>query len=244
MDTQQKIFKSYDKRMMKNDTQLLWQSDFINNVFYENYRKFLPSNMTEKLKILEVGCNKGFMCKALRSYYQDAHIVGVDLSPNDIEYAKKLDPHTVFLCTDAREILKNNTFDIIISKDVMEHIPKTEQEAFVKSIYYALLPNGTAIIQVPNMDWILSNHERYMDYTHEIGYTRESLADIFRLYFGENINIVPSSYIWPKTLKQKILFSILRPIVLRLMHLFFKVIGEGADDIWYHSREIMIIAKK
>ena len=45
MNTQQKIFKSYDKRMMKNDTQLLWQSDFINNVFYENYRKFLPSNI-------------------------------------------------------------------------------------------------------------------------------------------------------------------------------------------------------
>ena len=54
-----------------------------------------------------------------------------------------------------------------------------------------LCRRGVAIIQVPNMDWILSNHERYMDFTHEIGYTRESLADIFRLYFMK-VDVYPT----------------------------------------------------
>ena len=46
----------------------------------------------------------------------------------------------------------------------------------LEKISSSLKPDGMAIIDVPNMDWILGQHERYMDFTHEVGFTRESLA--------------------------------------------------------------------
>lgn len=196
--------------------------------------------------ILEIGCNKGFLTNALKEYYPQADICGVDLSPNDVAYAKQHFPGIDFSCENAFDMLKNKKFDLIVAKDVMEHISKDEQEKFVKLLYEALKDNGICIIQVPNMDWVFSNHERYMDFTHEIGYTRESFEDIFRLYFDSNVKVLPSSYVWPHKLKlsKRILFKYIRPIVLWGCKVIYKFIGEGASDVWFYHREIMAVARK
>lgn len=197
-------------------------------------------------EILEIGCNNGFLANALHEYYPEANIHGVDLSPNDIAYAKARFPAIEFSCENALDVLKTNSFDLIIAKDVMEHIPKNEQERFVEKIYAGLKQNGVCIIQVPNMDWIFSNHERYMDFTHEIGYTRESFKDIFRLYFGSNVKVKPSSYIWTDrmSVSKRILFKYIRPKILWGYKVFLKFIGEGAVDTWFHHREIMAVCRK
>ena len=196
--------------------------------------------------ILEIGCNKGFLTNALKEYYPQADICGVDLSPNDVAYAKQHFPGIDFSCENAFDVLKKKKFDLIVAKDVMEHISKDEQEKFVKLLYEALKDNGICIIQVPNMDWVFSNHERYMDFTHEIGYTRESFKDIFRLYFGKYVDVKPSSYIWidDMAITKKILFKYIRPVVLWGIKVILKFIGEGADDTWFYHREIMAVCKK
>ena len=124
----------------------------------------------------------------------------------------------------------------------MEHIQKDKQEEFVKEIYNSLNIGGTAIIQVPNMDWMMSNHERYMDFTHEVGYTRESLADIFRLYFAE-VEVLPASYIFRNS-KKKIVVSLVRSIMIKCIRFALRILGEGASDVWFEHREIMVVAKK
>ena len=98
-------------------------------------------------------------------------------------------------------------------------------------------------MQVPNMDWILSNHERYMDFTHEISYTRESFTDIFRLYF-KDVEVLPASYIFTDTIKRKIVFGFLRKIVVKTMRFLFRVLGEEASDVWFEHREIMAVLRK
>ena len=248
MDTQNKIFANYDKRMdadLASSVELKIKEQFLRNVFEYNFREECPPPNGQQ-EILEIGCNKGFLASALRDYYPEANIHGVDLSPNDIDYAKRAFPTIDFSCENAFDVLKPNSFDLIIAKDVMEHIAKNEQENFVENIYAALKQNGVCIIQVPNMDWLFSNHERYMDFTHEIGYTRESFKDIFRLYFGSNVKVKPSSYIWPDTmsLPKRILFKHIRPKILWGYKVFLKFMGEGAVDTWFHYREIMAVCKK
>lgn len=247
-NTQNKIFKNYDKRM---DANLLSNIDFerkekfLRNVFEYNFKKGCPPPSGQQ-NILEIGCNKGFLTNALKEYYPQADICGVDLSPNDVAYAKQHFPGIDFSCENAFDVLTKKKFDLIVAKDVMEHISKDEQEKFVKLLYEALKDNGICIIQVPNMDWVFSNHERYMDFTHEIGYTRESFKDIFRLYFGKYVDVKPSSYIWidDMTITKKILFKYIRPVVLWGIKVILKFIGEGADDTWFYHREIMAVCKK
>lgn len=248
MNTQNKIFLNYDKRMngsLYTSPDFEQKNEFFKNLFFENYMPFCPPP-NGHIDVLEIGCNKGFMCNVLNDYYDKGNIIGVDLSPNDVEFAKKHFPGINFLCQNAFDILADNQFDLIIAKDIMEHIDKDKQENFVCRLHSALKINGVCIIQVPNMDWIFSNHERYMDFTHEIGYTRESIADIFRLYFNDSVEILPSSYIWPDKMKwsKQILFKYIRPMVLWMCKVIFKFIGEGASDVWFYHREIMVIARK
>ena len=135
--------------------------------------------------------------------------------------------------------------DVLICKDVMEHIDKDRQETFIRAVYDMLNDGGVALVQVPNMDWLFSNHERYMDFTHEIGYTRESFFDVFRIVFGsDNVQVLPASYIFQHTWKQKIVFGIGRPMLLKLMRFGLKFLGEGAADVWFMHREILAVVRK
>jgi len=246
MNTRDKIFENY-KRLRGDflDTNI---SDVEKQKFFDNFviYRYMPyiSHFAKNAKILEIGCNKGYLLKAMRDY-GFKNLVGIDLSPEDVQLAKNRTGIKEIFVADVFEYLedKKDTFDIIISKDVLEHIPKDKQELFVQCIYKSLKKNGVTIIQVPNMDWIFANHERYMDFTHEIGYTRESLGDIFRLYFDE-VKVMPASYIFTDNIKRKIIYGIGRPILIKLVKFLLKFLGEGAADVWFEHREIMVIARK
>ncbi|SHJ53161.1 class I SAM-dependent methyltransferase [Propionispora hippei] len=242
MKTQDKIFKSYktirSDFLYENKDQ---QNNFIEDLFKTHY---LP-HISHKREggILEIGCNRGYMLSALRKY-GFTNVKGIDLSLEDIKMAKDMG-----FCAESTNVFDyldgHRKYDVIISKDVMEHIPKDKQEEFVKRVYDALQPGGVALVQVPNMDWIFSNHERYMDFTHEIGYTRESLADIYRLYFdSRDVEVVPASYIFISTLKQKIAFGFIRPLLVKIVKFFLRILGEGAYDVWFEHREILAIVRK
>jgi len=44
-------------------------------------------------------------------------------------------------------------------------------------------------------------------------------------------------------LKQKILFGFIRPIFLRFVKTFLKLIGQSAFDVKFYHRKIMVVAK-
>lgn len=248
MNTQDKIFANYNQRMgvdLLSASELEKANQLIRNVCIENYIPNCPPPCGQQT-ILEIGCGKGFLANVLHEFYPNGSILGVDLSPNDIIFAKEHFPEIEFRCENAFDILGENQYDLIIAKAIMEHIAKDRQEEFVCKLHKALKPGGVCIVHVPNMDWIFSNHERYMDFTHEIGYTRESLEDVFRLYFDDQLEIVPVSYIWPSKMSfyKKILFKYIRPIILYGCKLIFKFIGEGASDVWFYYRAIMAVARK
>jgi 2-polyprenyl-3-methyl-5-hydroxy-6-metoxy-1,4-benzoquinol methylase len=75
--------------------------------------------------------------------------------------------------------------DVIVAKAIVEHLAKADLIGLLDAMAGALRPNGMVLIEVPNMDWLLSGHERYMDLTHEVGFTRESLATLLLLRFGD-----------------------------------------------------------
>lgn len=70
---------------------------------------------------------------------------------------------------------------------VLEHISKDKVVDLLCLIKESLKIDGIVIIDVPNMDWILASHERYMDFTHQIGFTPDSLCQVMREVFGNVI---------------------------------------------------------
>lgn len=129
----------------------------------------------------------------------------------------------------------------IVGKDILEHVEKDKLDGLLSLIHKALKSGGVAILQVPNMDWIMAQHERYMDLTHEVGFTRESFGEILRLYFRD-VTIYPVKYEFPQSLKAKMVMSLAKPVLVRLTRLLLTILGEGA--CWFEYREILGVARK
>ncbi|MGE0197446.1 MAG: class I SAM-dependent methyltransferase [Simkaniaceae bacterium] len=180
-----RLFYHYSKRCDEIDSgyeeKLAWFHDYALNAFAKYIH---PRNHSDK--VLDIGCSRGYLLSVLYAW-GFKNLTGIDLSPNDISHAKVLAPEISFEKDDAFEYLAKhqNTFDIIISKAVLEHIEKKRVFEFIEKCYEALTPKGILILDVPNMDWLFASHERYMDFTHEVGFTIISLKQIMGEVFSK-----------------------------------------------------------
>ncbi len=159
--------------------------------YYHTYYKKIFDKIDKKSKILEIGCNMGSMLKVLNEEGGFSDLTGIDLSVDDLEIAmSRCDKSIKLKCVDAFEFLqeKEKIYDVIYSKAVFEHIEKSRIVELLQLCKKALKSNGILIVEVPNMDWIFASHERYMDFTHEVGFTKESLGQVFRNVIG-NVEI-------------------------------------------------------
>lgn len=172
---------NYSGTKLNGETRKLFREIYIKDL------KKIFDQFPKNARILEIGCNMGGM---LYEMYSDGfkNLEGIDLSPDDLKIASKYLPSstTKLQCADANDYLngKKNEYDIVFSKAVFEHIKKENIIPLLEKCRQALKPEGIIIIRVPNMDWIISSHERYMDFTHEVGFNENSLGQVMRSVFG------------------------------------------------------------
>lgn len=239
-----KLFNEYYELHGKQiDSDIKNHVEWFGGYYKINYKEIF-SKFTKNSQILEIGCNKGLLLKIL-SENDFINLHGVDLSVEDIKTAKELNPNiNNIFCIDAVDYLKekDSFFDVVILKAVLEHIKKDEIMPFLLNIKKSLKDGGIIIIDVPNMDWLFAGHERYMDFTHEVGFTRESLSQVLRSVFN-NADVNFGLEYNNKSIKSKIKF-ILKPILIRMINFIFKFVGDGGADTWWFARSIIATAKK
>ncbi|MDW8207695.1 MAG: class I SAM-dependent methyltransferase [Chloroherpetonaceae bacterium] len=103
----------------------------------------------EGLRILDLGCGRGWLTHQLSRYGQ---VVGVDPVPAAIERARSLFPALDFRVADAGSALAQfgaEAFDLIVSSEVIEHIPDAEKRDFLRTIRQMLAPGGALILTTP-----------------------------------------------------------------------------------------------
>ena len=99
----------------------------------------------ERLKTLDVGCGIGSLSQDLKKLSPE--IYGVEISKEAAKEAKK---KIDVIIADAQFLLfRENTFDIIISNQVIEHI--ADVDSFFMEINRALKSKGYLIISTPNL---------------------------------------------------------------------------------------------
>lgn len=238
-DYRSRLFSTYNETHIAHldaddESKLEWFSKYAAG----NYLPLLDGLDKNSAKVLEVACNKGYLLKALSSHgFKNLH--GVDLSPDDVAKAEALVPEATIIYADANAYLSEHTesFDIIILKAMLEHVPKDETLPLLERIKASLKQGGMVIIDVPNMDWLFASHERYMDFTHETGFTKETLAQVMRNVF-DGVRIIKSTPVAERGLKMR-LGALLRPALISMVSVLLKIIGEGAGDVWWHNRSII-----
>jgi 2-polyprenyl-3-methyl-5-hydroxy-6-metoxy-1,4-benzoquinol methylase len=198
-----------------------------------NYWHWLEP-MPKSATVVELGSGSGSLLGWLRSKgFEDLR--GVDLSPDDVRFANDYLGGEYVLESDGAAYLgaQAGNVDIIVAKAIVEHVAKADLIGLVDAMAGALRPNGMMLIEVPNMDWVFSGHERYMDLTHEVGFTRESLATLLLLRFGDVE--VRGSRLGAPTRSQR-LFR--RPLVAVMRRALY-VVGEGASDVLFAHRSLV-----
>jgi 2-polyprenyl-3-methyl-5-hydroxy-6-metoxy-1,4-benzoquinol methylase len=133
---------------------------------------------------LDVGCGYGYTIRHLIDS-GCRRVWGVDIDRRLIHIANGYigDQAELLVCTDAMRFLAayRNTFTLITLVDVIEHFSHDDALELLSAIREALMPQGRAIFRTPNMANILGTYSRYMDLTHQTGYTEQSFSHLLRL---------------------------------------------------------------
>jgi len=116
------------------------------------------ANQTKDIRIVDFGCGRGWLTNKLSRY---GTITGIEPVAPVVAHARKLFPALNFK-TGSLELLSELQPHLIVSSEVLEHIPFDKQPGFFQSIYDALAPDGFCIITTPRAEaykeWV-SHHD-------------------------------------------------------------------------------------
>ena len=101
------------------------------------------------VRVLDVGCGSGFTCGEFHK--RGCRVVGIDLSQQGIEIARKAHPQGRFEVLAADDQMLYNLgeapFDMVVSTEVVEHLYSPRE--YVRGCCKALKPGGRFILTTP-----------------------------------------------------------------------------------------------
>lgn len=231
-DYQSELYSAYDIHSARTDPPAAAHLSWFREYACSNYIPQLEGIDPGQAEVLEIGCNKGFLLRVLHEE-GFSHLHGIDLAQAELEEAEQLVPAADLRYADAHEYLSQMpaSFDVIIMKAVLEHVHKDAVVPLLRDIARGLKPGGVALVDVPNMDWLFAGHERYMDFTHEVGFTQESLRQVTGLAFG-SVEVFPLEALKPGPLG-RLKRSVGRAVLHTLLS--WADADGGAGPIWQRS---------
>ena len=151
--------------------------------------------------VLDFGCGVGRLTRALASYFGEAH--GVDIADSMIERARTLNqayPNCKFAVNvhDDLRLFADNTFDMIYSVIVLQHIPQRAMiMSYIEEFVRVLKPMGLLVFQLPS--FIAPNYMRQRrmwlySLLRSIGISRRLLYEKLDLY-PIRMNYIPQDQV-------------------------------------------------
>ncbi len=117
----------------------------------DNFATEIRNCITRKSRVLDLGCGLGQIGYRLQQMGHD--VTGIDYNSKNVSMGQKIlselgSKMTLQLGDALGNEFHDQSFDVIVSCDVIEHIP--HQELFLNNIYRMLSPGGTAFIGTDN----------------------------------------------------------------------------------------------
>lgn len=185
--------------------------DFAHGVelYQRVYGQFLPRDRLAP--VLDLGCGGGHFLYFVRVMGYSNHL-GVE---RDSELADLVKRRVTALVReeDIFSFVKSQpseTWSVIALNDVIEHLSRESAVMLLQQVGRILKPDGRVFIKTINMSHPLGLRSRYMDLTHEAGYTEESLAQLLTIVRLRLVHLGADSPEWANTLLRVSLFPIYR----------------------------------
>jgi 2-polyprenyl-3-methyl-5-hydroxy-6-metoxy-1,4-benzoquinol methylase len=121
----------------------------------ENFIYFVKGAMgysdNTTMNILDLGCGRGWLTNLMSTH---GTIKGIEPVGPVVEYANKIFPHLDISCGSAKDLLdaNSNVFNLVVSSEVIEHVPNDQKKYFVQDINQLLSDNGFVIVTTPRQE--------------------------------------------------------------------------------------------
>ena len=101
--------------------------------------------------LLDIGCGIGLSSHTFARARTDLAIVGIDISPRNIEIAQRLfeEPNLTFRVGDLHDPVAGSPFDVISLIDVYEHIPPDRRDQLHHILSSSLAARGVVVLTCP-----------------------------------------------------------------------------------------------
>lgn len=102
--------------------------------------------------ILDLGCGRGWLTALLAHY---GETLGVDPVEASVEAARALFPHLQFRCATGDDLLAESEehavrrFQLVVSSEVIEHVPNPDKPTFLTAARDLLVPDGHLLLTTP-----------------------------------------------------------------------------------------------
>jgi cyclopropane fatty-acyl-phospholipid synthase-like methyltransferase len=133
--------------------------------------------------ILEIGPGTGALLGLLHNRCGYRNVKGVDISAEVAGACNTVLPGSTSLVDDTEAYLheREQTFDLVLMLHTLEHIPKDQVLRLLRATYSALKVGGKLVVEVPNCEHpIVGTRNRYVDFTHTLGFTDLSLKFVMQ----------------------------------------------------------------
>jgi len=122
-------------------------------------RRKLIFELLKKIKyrnnVLDIGCGTGYNLLYFKPLFKN--VIGMDISKNALLLSSKRRIKNLFLGDAKRISISNNSVDVVLSLDLIEHIK--DDNIVISEIHRILRKNGTLILSVPAFNFLWSKHD-------------------------------------------------------------------------------------
>jgi ubiquinone/menaquinone biosynthesis C-methylase UbiE len=102
--------------------------------------------------VLEMGCGSGL--PVAKTLSESFNYTGIDISPVQVERARRLVPKARFMCADMTAVnFPLRSFDAVLSLFSIIHVPVLEQPRLFANVYDWLRPMGYFLVSVGSREW-------------------------------------------------------------------------------------------
>lgn len=112
------------------------------------FNELLIENLRRK-HVLDAGCGTGWFSAGAAN--RGANVTSMDVGPELLKQVAKKCKSKRVIGSILEMPFKNNSFDFIISSEVIEHV--TDQQKAISEIHRVLKPNGILVLTTPNAFW-------------------------------------------------------------------------------------------
>jgi 2-polyprenyl-3-methyl-5-hydroxy-6-metoxy-1,4-benzoquinol methylase len=131
----------------------VWNEDPKRTLFTLARYKFVAKMLSGRKNVLEIGCADAFGTRVVQQAV--GKVTATDFDPMFIADAReRMNPHWPFE-TFVHDMLAGpveGTFDAAYALDVLEHIPESEEHAFIANIVASLSDDGVVILGMPSLE--------------------------------------------------------------------------------------------